>query len=91
MPEVTEAEWTPHCDAPDCDLGTLTYECPACHFLGSEYDAWFEQNDIFGGAKFEFACEHCAAKLCVWYDSKEYQTVVSVVSPPTAEETPHEA
>lgn len=79
MPEsaFTVAAWVPHCDEPSCDLGTFQYECPACGKRGTDYEVWFDFEDVVIEHKTVVCnCEHCHATLTVkWHDHETHVTL----------------
>lgn len=54
-----------HCDAPDCDLGYLSYYCPKCKKYNEDTDVWWEEDNIYRGSTSIIQCEHCNQKLVV--------------------------
>lgn len=60
----------PHCEDEGCSLGTLTYECPVCSRLTTDYDNWWRQDDSHILA----TCEYCGISFwLLGYGSTDLQ------------------
>lgn len=72
----TEAYFIPHCDGVDdipCDLGVFQYTCPHCNETVSDYDIWWEEDDIWRGNPASFNCEKCNEMLTVEWIRNEFK------------------
>jgi len=79
--DLLEVEWVPHCDMPNCDLGTVDYHCPACHRDCTSFDAWWKRTEVVeneGEATIE--CDQCGADLTLYWDSQERETRIRIAN-----------
>jgi hypothetical protein len=72
----TKAYFIPHCDDEMCDLGIFQYICPHCNKNISDYEVWWEQDNILFGTNYVFKCEHCEKSLTVEWDIEKCQYLV---------------
>ena len=64
-----EIKLTIYCDNPECDLGSIQFDCPICGKLNLNYNNWFDQEDIImGDFEGDIICEHCNEKLITFFD-----------------------
>lgn len=79
MSKITEAWFIEHCDEPNCCLGSFDYECPCCGHKETDYDIWWEKDNIYGGKNHEFECGGCKKKLVVSWDKEEWEIIVKKI------------
>ena len=59
------AHFVPHCEEPDCGLGSLRFVCPHCGESAVDYDGWWQQEEIFKEtySPYRFRCDRCDKSL----------------------------
>jgi len=64
--ELDYIDLVPHCENPECDLGSAQFTCPVCFKHQKKFDdVWwlaYESNNI------NTECDNCKAKLVAYWD-----------------------
>ena len=61
-------EFVPHCDDPDCGLGTFQSTCLHCERPMIDYDLWWKKDSIIAAKEYDITCYRCGGSLFIKHD-----------------------
>lgn len=72
----SEGYFVGHCDDEYCDLGSFEYTCPCCEKYNTNYEIWWEEDNIYSGINYIFNCDNCNEELNVYWDKNEIEYII---------------